>query len=206
MAMATVVVVHSALGLDSPTRTWAQTLRNAGHEVVTPDLFDGRVFTDVDEAVAYVDGYDLAHWVRVAADETADVRGPRVYAGFSLGASVAEFLALTQPDATGMILMHSATVPGWLSIERWPDGVTGQLHYAVLDPWMEEAETAALVALAGPALEVFEYEGARHLFAFQGYREYDEEPAELLMGGSSPFSADEIGGCLVAPDRFATRH
>lgn len=178
--MTTVVVLHSALGLDDAVRAWADGVRREGHEVHAPDLFDGRVFDDVDEAVAFVDGFDLAHWVRVAADATAHVVGPRVYAGFSLGASIAEMLALTQPDAVGMVLMHSATAPGWLGIEAWPTGLRGQLHYAVLDPWMEQPETAALLALADGALEVFEYEGARHLFAFEGYREYDEEPAAAL--------------------------
>ena len=184
--MATVVLIHSALGLTSHVKAWADALREDGHDVIAPDLFDGRTFADVDEAVAFTDELGLGHWVRVAAEATAGVTGPRVYAGFSLGGAVAEVLALTQPEASGLVLMHAAVSPAWFEIERWPAGLTAQLHYAALDPWMEEPETSALLELAAAsgaadAIEVFEYEGARHLFAFEGYREYHEEAAHELF-------------------------
>lgn len=184
--MTTVILIHSALGLTRDVSDWAQALREDGHDVVVPDLFDGRVFADVDDAVAFTDREGLGHWVRVAATLTAHVEGPRVYAGFSLGGAVAEVLALTQPDAIGLVAMHAAVSPAWFEIDTWPAGLTAQLHYAALDPWMEADETSALVELArsqagADAVEVFEYEGARHLFAFQSYREYDDEAAHELF-------------------------
>lgn len=183
--MATIVVFHSALGLTGGTREWAAALAArtaaAGHTVTTPDLFEGRTFADVDEAVEFVDGYGLPHWVRVAADATAGLTGPRIYVGFSFGAALAQVLALTNPDAAGLVLLSGAMAPSWFEIETWPAGLKGELHYATLDPWMEAEETEALLELADGALEVFEYEGARHLFAFSDYREFDAEPAAELL-------------------------
>src|SRR5439155_387965 len=41
LAMAEVVVFHHALGLTDPVRRFAAALRDAGHTVRTPDLYDG---------------------------------------------------------------------------------------------------------------------------------------------------------------------
>ncbi|WP_284328279.1 hypothetical protein [Demequina litorisediminis] len=54
--MATVILLHSALGLTSQVRDWAESLETEGHTVHTPDLFAGRTFTDVDSAVDFADG------------------------------------------------------------------------------------------------------------------------------------------------------
>ena len=48
-----VVLFHSALGLRPGTLENADRLRAAGHVVHTPDLFEGRTFTDADEGVAH---------------------------------------------------------------------------------------------------------------------------------------------------------
>ena len=46
--MAEVVVFHHIHGLTSGVRNFAETLRQAGHTVHVPDLYDGRVFDDFD--------------------------------------------------------------------------------------------------------------------------------------------------------------
>lgn len=187
--MATVVLLHSALGLNRPVRDWADALRGDGHTVITPDLFGGQTFADVDDAVAFTDEQPLGHWVRVAADALAGLAGPRVYVGFSLGGVVAQVLALTHPDAAGLVMISGAISPAHFEIDAWPEGLAAQLHYATYDPWMEAPETRALARLAGDQLEIVEYEGARHLFAFEGYREYDEEPAHELFEHVTDFVA-----------------
>ncbi|MFZ9158836.1 MAG: dienelactone hydrolase, partial [Ilumatobacteraceae bacterium] len=58
--MATIVLFHHALGLTSSLRDYADVLRSFGHEVVTPDLFDGHTFADVHQGVAHAEsiGFD----------------------------------------------------------------------------------------------------------------------------------------------------
>ena len=100
--MAQVVLIHSALGLTDHVGDWAYMLRADGHHVVTPDLFGGRTFTDLDAAVEFVDaeGGPPAFLAQAVA-QSARLKGRRVYAGFSLGGAVAEVMALTRDDAAG---------------------------------------------------------------------------------------------------------
>ena len=178
--MATVVLIHSALGLTGHVRQWAEILEEDGHTVVTPDLFDGRSFTDLDAAVDHVDAEGMDHWVRRCRELVSSIEGPRVYAGFSLGGAVAEILALTDPDATGVVVMHGAIAPSWFEIDEWPVDLVAQLHYSANDSWVDADDNAAFLALAGDACEEFVYPGEGHLFAFEGWHEYDAEAAHRL--------------------------
>ena len=49
--VAEVVLFHSVLGLRQGVISAAERLRAAGHEVHTPDLFDGEVFDDIDDGM-----------------------------------------------------------------------------------------------------------------------------------------------------------
>lgn len=179
--MATVVLIHSALGLTRHVQAWAEALRLDGHHLVVPDLFEGLTFDDLDSAVDHVDSEGMRHWVDVARATTAHVDGPRVYMGFSLGAAVSEVLALTEADAVGAVLVHGALAPSWFEIDHWPAQLTAQLHYSRQDPWGDAQEDAAFLALAGDACETFEYEVSGHLFAFEGWPEYDDYASHLLF-------------------------
>lgn len=187
--MANIVLLHSALGLTRHVQDWATTLRGDGHTVVTPDLFDGLTFTDLDDGVAHVDSEGMGAWVSKARTLTAGLSGPRVYAGFSLGGAVAEVLALTDPDAEGLIVMHGAIAPAWFDIDAWPADLAAQLHYARDDEWADPDDNAAFMALAGDACEEFVYPGSGHLFGFEGWREYDSEASHLMFERVGDFLA-----------------
>jgi dienelactone hydrolase len=49
--MAEVVLFHHAQGLTPGIVAWAGELRQAGHTVHTPDLFDGRTFGSIEEGM-----------------------------------------------------------------------------------------------------------------------------------------------------------
>jgi len=53
--MAEVLLFHHALGLTTGVRELADSVRAAGHVVHAPDLYDGRVFTDLAEGVAHAE-------------------------------------------------------------------------------------------------------------------------------------------------------
>ncbi len=188
--MANVVLLHSALGLTSHVLDWADALREDGHAVVAPDLFDGETFTDIDAAVNKVDAAGgPPAFVDAAIAGSARLAEPRVYAGFSMGATVAEILALTRSDAVGLVLMHGAASPAWFDATTWPRNLRAQLHYAKDDPWIEGDENAAFLALANGRCEEFVYPGDAHLFAFEGWDEYDPEAADAMFERVTDFLA-----------------
>jgi len=58
--MATVVLFHSALGLRPAVHDFADALRAAGHEVHTPDYYDGETFDTVEDGVVKRDALGMA--------------------------------------------------------------------------------------------------------------------------------------------------
>ena len=184
--MAEVVLFHSALGLRPGVTAAADRLRAAGHNVHTPDYYDGEVFDDLDEGLRKRDelGYDGIY--RRAREAVADLPAGLVFAGFSLGAVPAELLAAAAAEARGAVLMHAA-IPveelGGFGVERWPEGAPVQVHYAADDPWVGAGEVDALrgvVEEAGAAFEEHTYPGSGHLFADPDLPEYDRSSSEAL--------------------------
>jgi len=179
--MAELLLYHHAQGRTAGFLAFADELRGAGHTVHTPDLYDGKTFSSLDEGVGYARqlGFDtIAQRGRSAAD---DLPNALVYAGFSLGVMPAQELAQTRPGATGALLF-SAAFPASEFGGTWPPGVPLQIHMMENDPWAEEDLPAAreLVELADDA-ELCLYPGDRHLFADSSLPDYDEPAAGLLM-------------------------
>ncbi len=83
--MADVVLFHHIQGLTDGVRAFADDLRQVGHTVHTPDLFDGHTFDSIDDGFVFARelGLDSICERGVAV---ADELGPAlVYAGFSFG-------------------------------------------------------------------------------------------------------------------------
>jgi len=185
--MAEVVLFHCALGLRPGVTAAADRLRAAGHTVHAPDYYDGEVFDDLDDGLRKRDALGNAEIVRKAREAVSGLPAGLVYAGFSLGAVPAELLAASRPGALGAVLMHGAVpVEGFseFGIDRWPEGVPVQVHYAAGDPWVEaEEEVAPLgdaVRGAGAAFEEHAYPGSGHLFADPDLPEYDRASSEEM--------------------------
>jgi dienelactone hydrolase len=58
--MSELLLFHHAQGLTPGVLSFAETLRNAGHTVHVPDLYDGNTFEELDDGMAYVQkmGFD----------------------------------------------------------------------------------------------------------------------------------------------------
>jgi dienelactone hydrolase len=181
--MAEVLLFHHALGLTPGVLAFADSLRQAGHTVHTPDLFDGRTFDDVKTGVGYAQevGFDevRARGIRAADDLPASV----VYAGFSLGVVSAQQLAQTREGAAGAVLMESC-VPATEFGERWPAGVPVQVHGLDGDEFFVgdgDIEYAGAIVAEAARGELFLYPGDGHLFADPASASYDAEAAALLL-------------------------
>jgi dienelactone hydrolase len=181
--VAHVVLFHHAQGLRPDVTAWADSLRDAGHEVETPDLYDGVTFDRLDDGIAHRDELGLPALIQKAGAYLEGQPPDLVYAGFSMGASAAHFFALTRPGARGVLLMHG-TAPAQSLDADWPSGMPGQLHKKDQDPLMDEAGPGALRRSAeavGAPLEIFSYPGTGHLFADPDGPNYDEESARLML-------------------------
>jgi len=179
--MTEVVLYHHVQGLTDGVRSFGDQLRRAGHTVHTPDMFEGRTFTTIEEGMAFAGeaGFGTLAGRGVAA---AEAIGPGVvYAGFSFGVMPAQQLAQTRPGARGAVLM-SGCLPVSEFGDAWPEGVPVQVHGKEGDPFFEEDLEAAraLVESAGGA-ELFRYPGEEHLFADSSLPAYDPAATKLLI-------------------------
>ncbi len=188
--MAEVVLFHHAQGLTPGVEHFAQRLRDAGHGVVTPDLFEGRTFDTVEDGVAYAReiGFDTVLARGLAAGEARP--SDSVYAGFSLGVMVAQQLAQTRPGARGALLYH-ACLP-LSEFGPWPEGVPVEVHGMDADPFFAEEgdlDAARELVESTEGAELFLYPGSEHLFADDSLASYDEAAASLLLERTLAFLA-----------------
>ncbi len=101
-----------------------------------------------------------------------------VYAGFSLGGSIAQNLALGDEKARGLLLLHGTSD---LAEDASVDELPVQLHVADPDPFEPHDWLTAWylrMQRAGADVEVHRYAGAGHLFTDPDLADYDAEAAE----------------------------
>ncbi|MEO8330363.1 MAG: dienelactone hydrolase family protein, partial [Candidatus Nanopelagicales bacterium] len=179
--MTNVLLFHHAQGLTDGVRAFADRLRDAGHQVTLPDLYDGHTFDTLDEGIGYAKrvGFDNLQTEGVRAAE--DAPDECVYAGFSLGVMPAQQLAQTMPGAIGALFFFSCLPPS--EFGTWPADLPAQIHGMDADPWFaEEGDLEAARALVEQAdsAELFIYPGDKHLFADSSLPDYDQSAAVLL--------------------------
>lgn len=183
--MAEVVLYHHVQGLTPGVTAFADDLRRAGHTVHTPDLFDGRTFSTVEDGMAHARDVGFGALVErglAAADELSS--RAVVYAGFSLGVMPAQQLAQTRPETAGALLFH-ACAPVSEFGEQWPADVPVQVHGMEDDPFFAEEDgdlgAARHLVTSSHQATLFLYPGDKHLFADSSLPSYDEPAATLLM-------------------------
>lgn len=179
MSVVDILLLHSAFGLRPSVHTAAERLRAAGHEVHVPDLFGGRTAETVEDGMRIKDEIGRDELLRRAVQAAAphSERG-LVYAGFSLGAALAQNLALADENARGLLLLHGTSD---IAEGAAVDDLPVQLHVADPDPF-EPADWLNAWYLqmrrAGADVEIFRYPGAGHLFTDTDLPDHDAEAAE----------------------------
>ena len=180
--MAEVLLFHHAQGQTPGFHAFADELREAGHTVHTPDLFDGRTFDSIDAGVAYAGNIGFGEVIERGVRTAEGLPAELVYAGFSLGVLPAQKLAQTRPGARGALLFYSC-VPISEFGTSWPAGVPVQIHGMDADPYfVDEGDIDAARALVESAedAELFLYPGDQHYFADSSLPSYDPDAAALL--------------------------
>ena len=181
--MAEVLLFHHAHGLTEGVRNFAERLRGAGHVVHVPDLYEGQVFDDLNDGIAYASGVGFDTIMERGHAASESLPAELVYAGFSLGVMSAQSLAQTRPGAAGALLL-SACLPASDFGDGWPAGVPVQIHGMDGDEFfVDDGDIDAARALVDSAdmAELFVYPGDRHLFADSSLPSYDEAATALLI-------------------------
>lgn len=174
-----IMLFHSVYGLRPAVHAAAERLRAAGHEVRTPDLFDGRTPATMEEGLELRDeiGPDELLKRAVAAAAPYSDAG-LVYAGFSLGGSLAQNLALADSKARGLLLLSGTSD---LMDDASVDDLPVQLHVADPDPFESHDWLNAWylrMQRAGADVEIYRYPGAGHLYTDPELPDWDEQAAE----------------------------
>lgn len=179
--MATIVLLHSALGKTPGIDAIAERYTAAGHTVFAPDFYEGRTFTTADEGVGHSQDVGFSQLVDRVASACEHLRGEVVFAGLSLGAGIAQQMGKNDPRARGALLFHGGGFP---KQTRWQGNVPVQVHFSVDDVWRDEGAPEILMesaARAGAQAEYFLYPGSTHLFSDPLVDDYRVDSAKLLF-------------------------
>lgn len=186
--MSEVVLFHHIQGLTDGVRSLADELRQGGHTVHTPDLFDGRTFDTLEDGMAFArdTGFGALGERGVAAADA--FRPDVVYAGISFGVMVAQQLAQTRRGACGALFI-SACLPFTEFGDAWPTGVPVQVHGKDNDPFFAEEDLVAARALVESTddAELYIYAGEEHLFTDASLPSYDAASTKILLERVLPF-------------------
>lgn len=181
--MAEVLLFHHALGRTPGVLEFADRLRDAGHVVHTPDLYDGRTFSTLEDGLAHAERIGFEAVVERGTRAADELPHELVFAGFSLGVLPAQNLAQTREGARGALLYCACVPPEQLG-SPWPPAVPVQIHGMQDDPVFAgegDLDAARALVASTPHAELFGYPGDQHLFADPGLPSYRPQAAHLLL-------------------------
>jgi dienelactone hydrolase len=181
--MTEIVLYHHALGLTPGVIEFAETLRHAGHIVHTPDLFEKRVFENIEEGVKHVHEIGFAEILKRGADAIQELPNDLVYVGFSLGVVPAQKLAQTRIGALGAVFLYSC-LPLSEFGTSWPEKVPVQIHAMEADPHFVndgDIDSAREFVVKVEKAELFLYPGDQHLFADSSLPSYNADASAILI-------------------------
>jgi dienelactone hydrolase len=178
--VAEILLFHHAQGQTPGFLAFADELRDAGHTVHTPDLYEGKTFASLDEGVDHARSVGFGTLSDRGVEAAEGLPADLVYAGFSLGAGPAQRLTQTRPGAKGALLFHAAFSVFEFG-DSWPQGVPVQIHMMEGDEWaLEDLPAARALVETTDDAELFLYPGDQHLFADSSLADYDEQAAAQL--------------------------
>jgi carboxymethylenebutenolidase len=188
-----ILVLHAWWGLTDHVRGVCDHLAAVGYVALAPDLFAGRVATEVADAeqgLAEADANELAHLTRSSLQTlrrlpstTGDAVG---VLGWSMGGSMALWLAARVPDA----IVATAVFYGEQDIDMLAARSAFLGHYAEHDPYVDDDGLVLLESelhLDGHDVEFHRYPGTRHWFAEPDRPEHDPEAAALAWDRTLAF-------------------
>jgi dienelactone hydrolase len=176
-----IVLFHSALGLRHVENALASALRDDGHDVTVPDLYDGEVVNTLHEGLALK---DTVGWTVIrdrARQALRDLPAETVLAGVSMGTGVVSEIWKDRPATPAVLLIHGyADLPDQVTA-----GVRVSLHTAVGDRFVPDdilARWQDAAATRGIEAHVHQYADVGHFFTDSTSADYDAAAAATLFG------------------------
>lgn len=156
-------------------------LEKAGHDVLTPDLFDGKTFQTIEEGLDYFDKIGTDTVFHKAQEACKDLTEFSVI-GYSLGAMLAQEKLQTNQNISAAFLVHSVVEPAYLSGD-FPATTPVHVFAMAEDPFFKEDGGVQLLEklqTQNPHLTAHIYAGKGHLFTEPDQHEYDAELTKIL--------------------------
>ena len=191
------ILLHAWWGLNADVLARAERLRADGYEVVTPDLFGGRVASTIDEAKAQTAGEqdNEAKHTQIVDDAVRDL-GQRVdrigVVGWSFGVWYAWKMGITRPDKVRALVLFYGIGP------NEPDAPTTPVlaHYAEHDEFEDltfARQVEKEMRAAGNDVKVELYPGTKHWFDEPSRPEYDKAASDLAWERTRTFFRTHLG-------------
>jgi carboxymethylenebutenolidase len=193
-----VVVLHPWWGLNGDVIAYADRLVVEGFGIVAPDMFDGQVATEIEDADRLSSGMDEAVAAAITAGAVDLLEGrrgsglPIAVLGFSFGAAWAIWAPTQRKQLRATVVYYGTWVGSVLSEATTP--VLG--HFAEDDPYeTDETVTAFEQGLrdAGRDVTIHRYPGTGHWFAEPSRDAYRREAAELAFERTVAFLRKHLG-------------
>ncbi|MEK8226949.1 hypothetical protein NKG05_13995 [Oerskovia sp. M15] len=203
--MADVLLFHHSLGLTDGVRAFAETLREAGHVVHLPDLYEGRTFPDIESGMSYVGRSGSTRSSRAAwpwptgCPTSSSSRDSR-------SAWCPRRCSPRPARGQGALLFSSCIPTSEFGDDGWPLGVPVQVHGMDADPFfVDEGDldaARALVEAAPGEAELFLYPGDQHLSPTQACpRTTSTQPASSPSGRSASSTGSVAEGGQTGSSR-----
>ncbi len=187
-----VLVLHPWWGLNDDIKAAAAKLKKLGYTVESPDLYDGRVATEIPAAEGMMKSLDRPA-ARAKIDAAVDrlrKSGPVAVVGWSMGASYAWDLAERRPGIVGaMVTYYGGYDP---DAGEWLPPLLG--HFAEHDeePLEEVVAVGKRLAAAGREVEFVVYPGTKHWFDEPSRPEYDEVASKRAWSRTVAFLGERL--------------
>jgi dienelactone hydrolase len=176
--MAHVALFHSMLGLRPVERLAAERLRQSGHLVTTPDLYDGRTASNMGDGFSLMNDIGWPEITRLARDAMLGMPAEAVLMGFSMGVGVVGTLWPQRRETAAVVLIH-ALCPLPVNARQ---GLRLQVHAGEADTFAPPTEAAALLTAAteaGVRGQMFAYPDAGHFYTDASLPDYNADATEL---------------------------
>jgi len=193
-----VLLLHSFWGLNRQSKDTANRLADSGFTVLAPDLADGAVFEDEDQAMAALDEADINVLASLVQSSVGVVRqaqknskAPIGVLGFGSGASWALWLSARLTEEVGAVVTYygSQSIPmdgaraSYLC--HWADG--GSI---VSD--LEVADLGLSLQMAGVDFRFEHHPDSTDGFAEEGRPGYDAETEVIAWRRTTEFLAGSL--------------
>ncbi len=188
-----ILVLHAWWGLTEHVRHVCDLLADEGYVALAPDLFDGRIESEIDaaeEGLAKAYANELAHVTRSSLAALRSMAhtpdGPVGVLGWSMGASMALWLAARVPGDVAA----TAVYYGGQDIDMEDARCAFLGHYAETDAYVDDDSLVLLESelhLDGLDVEFHRYPGTSHWFAEPDRPEHDPAAAALAWDRTLDF-------------------